>query len=201
MEKKKNSSYHKMFFRKYLPGGATLVAEYVPYVRSVSVGVWINFGSRDEPEKYNGLSHFIEHLLFKGTAKRTAKDIATVIDRIGGYCDAFTSREYTCFYIQSVDSHIETLFELLSDILLNSSFSLQEFKREKKVIIEEIKMTSDIPDEDLFDIFFKTIFANHPLGTRGERRAGRRESRRLSRARSGIRLRDRGSGAVPNAAA
>lgn len=153
-----------MYLKKILPGGTTLVAEYVPHVRSVSVGVWINFGSRDEPEEYNGLSHFIEHMLFKGTGRRSAKDIAAVIDRIGGYCDAFTSREYTCVYIHSMDSHLETAFDIISDIVLNSSFDAVEFKREKSVILEEIKMTADIPDDDLFDIFFKSVYKEHPLG-------------------------------------
>jgi len=153
-----------MFLKKSLSGGATLVAEYVPHVRSVSVGVWINFGSRDEPREFNGVSHFIEHLLFKGTGRRTAKDIATVIDRIGGYCDAFTSREYTCVYIQAMDSQLETIFDLLSDIVIHSSFDPVEFKREKDVIFEEIRMTADIPDDELFDIFFSSIYKNHPLG-------------------------------------
>lgn len=153
-----------MLLKESLQNGVTLVAEHVPHVRSVSVGVFVKQGSRDEPEKFSGLSHFIEHLLFKGTKNRNAKDIAVALDMIGGYCDAFTSREYTGVFVQASDFHIETVFELLSDILHNSLFDDNDVQKEKRVILEEIKMCEDLPDEFLYDLFFKVVWKGHLLG-------------------------------------
>ena len=154
-----------MQYRKEeLPNGIRLVSEVVPHVHSVAVGVWVMNGSRDEDEKVNGAFHFIEHLLFKGTKTRDAKNIAFAIDSIGGQFDAFTTREYTCFYIKALDKYLDTIMELLSDILLNSTFEGEEFVKEKQVIMEEIKMSEDMPDDYLHNLFYKTFWGNHGLG-------------------------------------
>src|SRR3989338_7878672 len=138
--------------------GMTIISEVVPHVRSVAVGVWIMTGSRDEDEQISGASHFIEHLLFKGTKTRDAKNIAFTIDSIGGQFDAFTTREYTCLYVKALTQYLDVVMELLSDILLNSTFDGEEFCKEKQVIMEEIKMSEDMPDDNVHDMFFKTFW-------------------------------------------
>jgi len=147
-----------------LPNGLTLLTERMPNIRSVCLGVWLNQGSRHETEAENGVSHFIEHLLFKGTERRTAKEIAKTIDRIGGQCDAFTSKEYTCFYSRVLDERLPVAFDLLSDIVLHPKFDPEQLEKERNVIFEEIKMVEDSPDELVYDLFTETIWAAHPLG-------------------------------------
>lgn len=153
-----------MIRKHVLPNGLTLLTESMPNIRSVSLGVWLKQGSRHETEDENGISHFIEHLLFKGTARRTAQEIAKTIDRMGGQCDAFTSKEFTCFYSRSLDEHVPVAFDLLSDIVLNPRFLPEQIEKERQVIFEEIKMVEDSPDELVFDLFTETLWRGHPLG-------------------------------------
>ncbi|MBI3449135.1 MAG: insulinase family protein [Acidobacteria bacterium] len=153
-----------MIRREILPNGLTLLTETMPNIRSVCLGVWLKQGSRQETEAENGVSHFIEHLLFKGTERRTAKEIAKTIDSIGGQCDAFTSKEYTCFYARVLDDHASVAFDLLSDIVLRPRFDPEHIEKERKVIFEEIKMVEDSPDELVYDLFTETIWRDHPLG-------------------------------------
>jgi predicted Zn-dependent peptidase len=136
----------------------------MPDVRSVTLGFFFRTGARDEPAELNGISHFIEHAVFKGTEKRTALEIAIETDRLGGNLDAFTMHEETGFAVKVVDSELEKAFDLLADLLTNPLFDEKELKREQKVIIEEIKMTEDAPEDFLGEIFNEKLFPNHPLG-------------------------------------
>ncbi|GAX90578.1 peptidase M16 [Effusibacillus lacus] len=153
-----------MFYQGRLSNGMRLVIEEIPSVRSVSLGVWINTGSRDESERTNGMSHFIEHMMFKGTDKLSARQIAELFDGIGGQVNAFTSKEYTCYYAKVLDEHFNLALETLADMLINSKLSSDELAKERKVIIEEIKMYEDTPDDQVHDLLASTIFPNHTLG-------------------------------------
>ncbi|HXV76584.1 MAG TPA: pitrilysin family protein [Candidatus Polarisedimenticolaceae bacterium] len=144
--------------------GLTLLTESMPDVRSVCLGVWLRRGSRDEPAAINGISHFIEHLVFKGTDSRSARDIALEMDAIGGQMDAFTSKEYTCFYAKVLDEHLDGAVELLADVVQNPAFDPRELERERLVVLEEIRMVEDTPDELLFDLFSERVYPAHPLG-------------------------------------
>ncbi|WP_018132507.1 M16 family metallopeptidase [Effusibacillus pohliae] len=141
-----------------------LVVEEIPSVRSVSLGVWVHTGSRDENQATNGISHFIEHMMFKGTDKRTARQIAELFDGIGGQVNAFTSKEYTCYYAKVLDEHFELALETLADMLIHSNFAPEELAKERKVIIEEIKMYEDTPDDQVHDLLALTMFPDHTLG-------------------------------------
>jgi predicted Zn-dependent peptidase len=147
-----------------LPNGVTVVSKKMPHVRSVSMGVWVNVGARDETEDQSGLSHFIEHMIFKGTARRTAYQIAKAFDAIGGQTNAFTSMEYTCYHARVLDAHVETMVEILSDIFLNSIFDPEEVDRERPVILQEIGMVEDSPEEYLHQVAGRDFWGNHPLG-------------------------------------
>lgn len=147
-----------------LSNGVRIVLERVPTVRSVSLGIWIFTGSRNESEEINGVSHFLEHMLFKGTKKRTAQDIAEAFDSVGGYVNAFTAKEYTCYYARVLDTYKEYALEILSDMFFNSTFLEEELEREKKVILEEIKMYEDTPDDHVHDLLFQAYFGDHELG-------------------------------------
>ncbi|MDQ3321038.1 MAG: insulinase family protein [Acidobacteriota bacterium] len=147
-----------------LENGLTILTETMPDVRSASLVFWFNKGSRHEPENLNGISHFIEHAVFKGTVKRSALEIAVEIDRLGGNFDAFTSHETTGFGIKVVDKQLPQAFDLLADMLANPRFDARELKREQRVIIEEMKMVEDTPEEFLGEIFQKSFFPNHALG-------------------------------------
>ncbi len=147
-----------------LSNGVRIVLERVPTVRSVSLGIWLFTGSRNEREEINGVSHFLEHMLFKGTKTRSAQEIAEAFDSIGGYVNAFTAKEYTCYYARVLDSYKEYALEILSDMFFNSIFLEEELEREKKVIIEEIKMYEDTPDEHVHDLLSQAFFGNHELG-------------------------------------
>src|SRR5690242_1230543 len=136
----------------------------MPHVRSVAIGVWVETGSRHEPPARGGISHLIEHLVFKGTASRTAQDIARTLDSIGGHSDAFTTKENTCFYVQVLDEHLPLAVDLLTDILLRPLFDAEELEREKQVVLQEIRMVEDTPDDVIHDLFAAQIWANHPLG-------------------------------------
>lgn len=153
-----------MFKKKMLDNGLRLVYEKIPYVRSVSVGIWVGTGSRNEDMKNNGISHFIEHMLFKGTNKRTSKEIAECIDAIGGQINAFTGKECTCYYTKTLDTHLEVSLDVLSDMLFNSKFASNDIRVEKKVVIEEIGMYEDTPEELVHDIFSETVWTGNPLG-------------------------------------
>ena len=133
-------------------------------VRSVSVGVWLARGSRHESAEQCGIAHFVEHMLFKGTASRSAEDIAQAIDSIGGQLDAFTAKEYASYYIKVLDEHLPRALDVLSDIVLNPAFSPDDVAREKKVILEEIKMVEDTPDDLVHEIFTQGFWEDHPLG-------------------------------------
>ena len=144
--------------------GLRIVLETIPAVRSVTIGIWILTGSRNETVENNGISHFIEHMLFKGTKTRTARDIAEAFDSIGGQINAFTSKEYTCFYAKVLDTHKELALEILADMFFNSTFDEEEMEREKKVVYEEIKMYEDTPDDIVHDFLAQAAFGSHPLG-------------------------------------
>ena len=147
-----------------LPNGIRVVTERMDHVRSVAVGVWVETGSRHEAENRCGMSHLIEHLVFKGTATRSAEQIARTMDSVGGQMDAFTTKEHTCFYVQVLDQHLPLAVDLLADILLNPLFNADELEREKSVVLQEIKMVEDTPDDVIHDLFAGQIWEGHPLG-------------------------------------
>jgi predicted Zn-dependent peptidase len=153
-----------MYRKDTLSNGIRVVSETLPKSRSVSIGVWVKVGSRHEPEKIGGVSHFIEHLFFKGTEKRTAKDIAIEMDSIGGEMNAFTSQETTTYYAKVVDEHLPVAIDILSDILLGSRFDPVEMEKERKVILEEIKGVEDSPDDYIHELFTSTVWPDNPLG-------------------------------------
>src|SRR5262249_53474104 len=133
-------------------------------VRSISIGVWLTRGSRHEPAERSGIAHFVEHMLFKGTGTRTAEDIAQAIDSIGGQLDAFTAKEYASYYIKVLDEHLPLAIDILSDIVRNPAFTPEDIEREKKVVVEEIKMVEDTPDDLVHELFTQGFWENHPLG-------------------------------------
>jgi predicted Zn-dependent peptidase len=133
-------------------------------VRSISIGVWLTRGSRHESAERGGIAHFVEHMLFKGTGTRTAEDIAQAIDSIGGQLDAFTAKEYASYYIKVLDEHLPLAIDILSDIVRNPAFSPDDIEREKKVVLEEIKMVEDTPDDLVHELFTQGFWENHPLG-------------------------------------
>jgi predicted Zn-dependent peptidase len=135
----------------------------MPHIKSVTLGVWLKKGSRHERQEDNGISHFIEHLVFKGTKTRSAQEIALVIDRLGGQVDAFTGKEYTCFYFRALDEHVPVAMDLITDIVLTPRFDEADIEKERKVIYEEIRMVEDTPDELLYDIFSQSYWKGHPL--------------------------------------
>jgi predicted Zn-dependent peptidase len=153
-----------MIRREVLPNGLTLLVEPMPEVRSISLGIWLKRGSRHETPSLNGASHFLEHLVFKGTERRSAREIALLIDSIGGQIDAFTSKEYTCFYAKVLDEHLGTALDILSDVLRHPRFDPEDIERERQVIFEEIRMVNDSPDEHAFDLFCEAFWPNHALG-------------------------------------
>ncbi|HEX7314257.1 MAG TPA: pitrilysin family protein [Pyrinomonadaceae bacterium] len=147
-----------------LPNGLTVLTERMPGLRSATVGIWVRRGSRHEPADWNGVCHFIEHAVFKGTERRTALDIAVESDRLGGHFDAYTTHEMTGFALKVVDTSVPLAFDLLADMLARPRFDEEELRREQKVIIEEMKMVEDTPDEFLAEIFNAAYFPGHPLG-------------------------------------
>lgn len=153
-----------MHKKETLGNGVRIVTEEMPFVRSVSIGIWVGAGSRDEDETNNGVAHFIEHMMFKGTTRRSAKQIAETLDAVGGQLNAFTSKEYTCYYAKVLDEYLDIATDLLTDMFFNSAFKEEELEKEKNVIIEEIKMYEDAPDELVHDIFANTIWSGHALG-------------------------------------
>jgi predicted Zn-dependent peptidase len=147
-----------------LPSGLRLTTEAMPHVRSVSVGVWLKRGSRHESDAESGVAHFVEHMLFKGTFTRTAQQIAQTIDSIGGQLDAFTSKEYAGYYIKVLDEHLPLAIDLLSDMVMHPALAPADIAREQSVILEEIKMVEDAPDDLVHEVFAEQFWARHPLG-------------------------------------
>ncbi|MDR7072191.1 M16 family metallopeptidase [Fictibacillus barbaricus] len=153
-----------MIIRHTCSNGVRVVLENIPTVRSVAIGVWIGTGSRFENTKNNGISHFLEHMFFKGTKTRTAREIAESFDSIGGQVNAFTSKEYTCYYAKVLDTHAPYALEVLADMFFNSTFDENELLKEKNVVLEEIKMYEDTPDDIVHDMLSRASFQNHELG-------------------------------------
>jgi predicted Zn-dependent peptidase len=149
--------------REVLDNGLRLITEPMPHVRSVTIGVWLTRGSRHESNEQAGIAHFVEHMLFKGTGTRTAEDIAQAIDCIGGQLDAFTSKEYASYYMKVLDEHLPLAVDLLTDIVRRPAFAPDEIEREKKVILEEIKMVEDTPDDLVHELFTQHFWEGHPL--------------------------------------
>ena len=147
-----------------LPNGLQVLTESMPHMRSVSMGAWIASGSRDEPAEENGLSHFVEHMLFKGTTSRSAQEIAREVDSIGGNLDAFTGKEAVCFNIKVLDENLPVALDVLSDLVLHPKFSQADLEREQGVILEEIKMDEDNPDYLVHETFTQNFWKNQPLG-------------------------------------
>ncbi|KAB7708098.1 insulinase family protein [Bacillus aerolatus] len=144
--------------------GVRIVMEEIPTVRSAAIGIWIATGSRDETLKNNGISHFLEHMFFKGTETKSAKEIAESFDSIGGQVNAFTSKEYTCYYAKVLDNYAAYALETLADMFFNSTFVEEEMNKEKNVVSEEIKMYEDTPDDIVHDLLSKAVYKNHSLG-------------------------------------
>ena len=158
------TSLFAMIVKHTLDNGLTLLTESMPHMRSVAIGVWVRRGSRHESLAECGLSHFIEHMVFKGTQSRTAEQIAAQVDSIGGNMDAFTAKEYAAFHLKVLDEHVPLAVEILSDIVRHPLFDPEEMTREKKVIFEEMNMVEDTPDDLVMELLSETFWPDHPLG-------------------------------------
>jgi len=150
--------------KETLPNGLVVITEPMEHVHSVSVGIWLRSGSRREPIELNGISHFIEHMVFKGTARRTAEDIAREVDRVGGMLDAFTSKEMVCFNTRVLDEHLPKAFDVVADMVLEPKFAEDDIAREQSVILEEIRMTQDNPEDLVHELFTQNFWNPHALG-------------------------------------
>jgi predicted Zn-dependent peptidase len=150
--------------RTLLPNGLVVISERMPHFRSVSVGIWVKTGSRREPAERNGISHFIEHMVFKGTARRSCEEIARTMDSVGGMLDAFTTKELVCFNAKVLDEHLPLAFDVISDMVLEPMFPAEEIEREKSVVLEEIKMDEDNPEALVNEAFLQGVWAGHALG-------------------------------------
>jgi predicted Zn-dependent peptidase len=150
--------------KEVLDNGLTILTERMPQVRSISLGIWLKIGSRSETQEVNGVAHFIEHLLFKGTTHRTAEEIARQVDSIGGHLDAFTAKETICYSTKVLDEHLPIAFDILSDLLINPKFDPEDMEKERGVILEEIKMVEDTPDDLVHEIFMQNFWKDQPLG-------------------------------------
>ena len=153
-----------LIVRDVLDNGLRILTERMTQVRSISIGVWLTRGSRHESVEHSGIAHFVEHMLFKGTGTRSAEDIAQAIDSIGGQLDAFTAKEYASYYIKVLDEHLPLAIDILSDIVRDPAFGADDIEREKKVVVEEIKMVEDTPDDLVHELFTQGFWENHPLG-------------------------------------
>ena len=147
-----------------LPNGIRVLTETIPSVRSISVGVWVFTGSRNEEPGESGISHFIEHMVFKGTKRRRMHQIARSLESVGGFINAFTGKEYTCYFARSLDEHLGRAIDVLCDLILEPTFPQKELSKEKDVVLEEIKMYEDVPDDLIFDRFESIIYRDHNLG-------------------------------------
>ncbi|PTX58632.1 putative Zn-dependent peptidase [Melghirimyces profundicolus] len=153
-----------MILKHTLPNGVRVVAESIPYVRSVAFGLWVGTGSRYETWQNNGISHFLEHMMFKGTENRTARQLAETFDEIGGQVNAFTSKEITCYYAKVLDEHLMIAVDVLADMFFRSLFDPEEIRKEQKVVDEEIRMVEDTPDDVVHDRLSSVALEGHPLG-------------------------------------
>ena len=154
-----------MFYRKtVLDNGITVISEPMESVRSIALGIWFAVGSRDERPGEAGMSHFMEHMMFKGTPTRSARDLSEAFDRLGAELNAFTSKEYTCYYSRFVDEHLPTAFELLADMVVNASLTDESCESEREVVIEEIARMEDSPDDQIHEIFSHALWPSHPIG-------------------------------------
>ena len=158
-----NGGYQRMCEEFVLSNGLRVVAEYIPHFPSVSVGLWIGAGSMYETQEESGLSHFVEHMLFKSTENRTTREIAVEMDALGGQVNAFTSKECTCYYAKVIAEHLERTMNLLSDLLLHAKMDEEEFEKERGVILEEIAMGEDTPEDLVYDLLAEAYFGDHPL--------------------------------------
>lgn len=163
MNKTKDTIQKSVYSKSILDNRLKVVSEYIPSVRSVSIGVWIQTGSRNEVQEKNGISHFTEHMVFKGTINRTAEEIAQSLESVGGHLNAFTSKELTCYYARVLDEHVPVAVDVLADILSNALFKEEDIEREKQVVLEEIKNLDDTPDDLIHDLFYQSLFESHPL--------------------------------------
>ena len=153
-----------MYRKTVLPNGIRVVSEEIPHVRSVSVGLWVDTGSRDEPASLNGISHFLEHMVFKGTERRSVAQIARSLESVGGYLNAFTGKEHTCYYARALDEHLPLAMDVISDLMFHATFPVRELDKEKGVVIEELRNAEDDPDDIIHDLAEKKVFGRHPLG-------------------------------------
>lgn len=153
-----------MIVKHTLNNGVRIVAEKIPHVRSVALGIWVGTGSENESPANNGISHFIEHMMFKGTKNRTAREVAEAFDAIGGHVNAFTSKEITCYYAKVLDQHFATALDVLTDMFFESTFADIEIEKEKKVVLEEIYMVEDTPDDLVHDLLSEVSAGDHALG-------------------------------------
>jgi predicted Zn-dependent peptidase len=153
-----------MVQKTVLPNGLRIITENIPHLVSVAMGIWVDNGSRDESPEWKGISHFIEHMIFKGTKKRSAQQIAKELDAIGGLSNAFTSREQTCFHAKVLGPHLPQVTEILLDIFLQSVFDPEEVEREQLVVLQEISMVEDTPDEYVHVLYGETVYEGNPLG-------------------------------------
>jgi predicted Zn-dependent peptidase len=151
------------FQKTTLPSGLRVVTEFIPAVRSVAVGAWVQVGSRDETADEAGMTHFIEHMVFKGTRRRRTHHIAQRMEAVGGYLNAFTSKEYTCYYARALDEHLERALDTILDLVLAPTLPAKEIEKEKEVVVEEMKMYEDTPEDLIFDLFEESIYGGHPL--------------------------------------
>jgi len=153
-----------MYRKTTLSNGVRILTEQMPYVRSASLGIWADVGSSAERDEQRGISHLVEHMLFKGTERRTARAIAEEMDGVGGNLNAFTDKEATCYYAKVIDTHVPLAADVLSDMFLHSTFDSEELAKEQKVVLEEIKMYDDSPDEMIHDLFIQTMWSGSNLG-------------------------------------
>jgi predicted Zn-dependent peptidase len=147
-----------------LDNGIRIVTETMPWVRSVSIGIWLTSGSRHEPARLNGISHFLEHMAFKGTRRRSTRDIALSLESLGGHLNAFTEKEFTCYCALVLDQHLPQAVDVLSDILQYPRMTVKDLKSEKGIIAEEIRNLEDTPEDNIHDWFIQTVFSGHPMG-------------------------------------
>src|SRR6202522_3469777 len=150
--------------RTVLPGGLRVVTEFLPAVRSVSLGIWVGVGSRDEDEAHAGATHYLEHLLFKGTGRRTALEISSAMDAVGGEMNAFTAKEYTCYYARVLDSDLPLAVDILSDMITSSLITPKDVDAERDVVLEEIAMNEDDPSDTVHEAFSAKLYGDTPLG-------------------------------------
>lgn len=153
-----------MFKKTVLSNGLRVLTKEIPYVKSVTIGFWIGLGSRNENKDNQGIAHFIEHLNFKGTEVYSAKDIAEIVDDFGGQMNAFTGKEYTCYYVKVLEEHAKVVFSLLRDMIISSKYAMEDILKERQVVLEEIAMSEDAPDELAYDVHFADVWGDNPLG-------------------------------------